>query len=220
MSDLKFFESSISMGAVSLNVRSTLVTLSSGLKILISPINFSIEQQSEIQKNPPDIIVAPNAFHHLNVPKARSLFPLAKTFASPALQKKRADINWDSYLDESTWPYRDELAILQIQGAPKYSEFLFFHKASKTLIVTDLLFNMKNLTTWKERLIFGLMGTYNKTAVSRLLLLMTKNQASLKASLIKALEFNFDRLVMAHGDIISENGKEHLSAALKERGLL
>lgn len=219
MQNLTFFESQIQMPLVQLSLRSTRVQLKTAT-VLISPIRFTDADLSELKMTPPDAIVAPNNFHHLYVSKAKTQFPGARLYAAPGLQEKRADVAWDETLAAESWPHQDELPLVHIQGMPKYNEVVFFHRASKTLIVTDLLFNLQNQHGWAAKFVFGLMGTLNRPAVSRLFKLVTKNRAQARNSIKEILKFDFENIVMAHGEIIQGNGKQIFEQACRKRGLL
>ena len=220
MSDLTFFESVVNMPLVSLTARSTLVPLKNNKFVLISPVKFDESQRSELLKANPEAIVSPSCFHHLFIKAAHDYLPEAKLYGAPGLQRKRADIKWDGILTENSWPYQDELKAIFIEGAPKINEVVFYHCDSKTLIVTDLLFNLKNLKSLPEKLVYGLMGTFNNPAVSRLVKLLMKDRKALKKSLKQVLDLDFDRLVMAHGEIIPTGGKKIISDALQARDLI
>lgn len=221
MNDLVFFENRISMPAGSeLSVRSTLVTLNSGYKILISPINFTPEQLEQLKTFKPNAIVAPNCYHHLFVNKAAEDLQIQSIYGACGLQKKRPDINWTAIIDDKTWSFGNELQCLQIAGAPKYNECVFYHSASKTLIVTDLLFNLKNLDNSFGNFIYKIFGTHNQPAVSRLLKILTTDKKALQTSIHKILELDFEKIVVAHGELITENAKQILKTAFESRGLI
>lgn len=220
MSDLTFFESVVNMPLVSLTARSTLVPLKNNKFVLISPVKFDEDQRSELLKANPEAIVSPSCFHHLFIKAAHDYLPEAKLYGAPGLQRKRADIKWDGILTENLWPYQEELKAIFIEGAPKINEVVFYHCDSKTLIVTDLLFNLKNLKSIPEKLVYGLMGTFNNPAVSRLVKVLTKDRKALKKSLQQLIALDFDRLVMAHGEVIPTGGKKIFTDALRARDLL
>ena len=220
MDALKFYESAINMGGgVMLPVRSTLVSFKSGRRLLISPLRFSEEQLNDLKKVAPDAIAAPNCFHHLFAKKAAEALGIKTLYAAPGLNFKRPDVAWTEILDEAMWPFHDELQLICVEGAPKVNECVFYHRESKTLIVTDLFFNFKNLPGGLKTLIYRVFGTFNRPASSRLLYFLVKDKQLFRESMQKILQLDFNRIVMAHGEILSENAKEILKAALAERGL-
>ena len=107
-----------------------------------------------------------------------------------------------------------------LEGAPAFNECVFFHKASRTLIVTDLLFNFKNLPSNLKMLPFKMFGTFNRPACSRLLKLFTRDKKLFKKNAARIFEWDFDKIAMAHGEVIESNAKDILKAALAERDLI
>ncbi|MGZ3690527.1 MAG: DUF4336 domain-containing protein [Pseudobdellovibrio sp.] len=220
MDELVFFENQLPVGPGLLFVRSTLVSLANGHKVLISPINFTEVHLEKLRELKPTAIVAPNCFHHLCVKDAAEKLNIKTLLAAKGLQQKRSDVAWTAEINEQTWPYQNDLEFYFVDGAPKYNECVFYHKKSKTLIVTDLVFNFKNLPLNSKTFFFKLVGTFNKPASSRLMKWLTKDKRLLKQSLEKILTLDFEKIVMAHGDIITENAKEILTRAFQERGLI
>jgi len=218
MSSLQFLESRLPSGP-KLPLRSTLVTLKSGHRILISPVNFTDAQLVGLKQFPPHALVAPNKFHHLYIKKAAENLSVSTIFIAPGLEKKRPDIEWPVILSDKTWIYQDELPMLVLQGMPSINECVFFHKETKTLIVTDFIFNLFDLPDKLSSLPFKILGTFNRPAISRLILLATKNKKALRTSVSEILKWDFDRLVMAHGKIVESGAKELFINAAKERGL-
>ena len=94
---------------------------------------------------------------------------------------------------------------------------LFFHPASQTLIATDLLFNLGPsrlrgaLTPW----ILRATGAYGRPAQSRLLRLLTKDRTRAARALQQALDWPFVRILMAHGDPITEDARGTLRTACR-----
>lgn len=219
MSSVQFFESQLPTGP-KLPLRSTLVTLKGGQKVLISPVLFDENQLAELKKSPPQALVAPNLLHHLYIKKAAEDLNVSNLFIAPGLKKKRPDIEWPIILGDKTWIYQEELPLHIIQGAPSLNECVFFHKESKTLITTDLFFNLSGLPDSLKSLPYKILGTFNRPAISRLMLLFIKNKTAFKNSMNEILKWDFDRLVMAHGKVIEAGAKEIFVNAAKERGLL
>ncbi len=93
-------------------------------------------------------------------------------------------------------------------------EIVFLHRPSRTLIVTDLLFHVVAAPSWKTRLLFRMAGVLGKLTTSRALRLLTTDRTALRASLAHILTRDFDRLVMAHGDIIDTGAKSRVQASV------
>lgn len=77
MSSVQLFDEFLGK-AKAISLRSTLVTLKSGHRVLISPIKFSGEQLHELKNNPPNALIAPNCFQHLYIKKASEYLRAAK----------------------------------------------------------------------------------------------------------------------------------------------
>lgn len=202
-----------------MSARSTQIILKSGQSLLISPIKFAESQIDEIKKNPVAALIAPNCFHHLHIQRASQILMVSNLHYAEGLQKKRADVKWTTVLSESTWPYNDEVKLICVGGTSKLNESVFYHIESKTLITTDLFFHFQNLKPKFKNLLFKIMGTFNKPAVSRLITFFANDKNLLKNDLKRILELDFENLVMAHGNVINGNAKEIFIKALKERGL-
>jgi hypothetical protein len=202
-----------------MSARSTQIVLKSGRSLIISPIRFTDAQLNEVSNHGPEALIAPNCFHHLHIQSASEKLSVTRLFYAEGLQQKRADIKWSNVLSENTWPYSDEVQLICVGGTPKLNEAVFFHKASRTLILTDLFFNLTNLKLTPLTLIYKLMGTFNRPAVSRLIGFLCKDKATLKKDLKRICDLDFENLVMAHGEVINGNAKEIFVNALKERGL-
>lgn len=215
MKNLSFLESVLKMPLMDLPVRSTLVNLSSS-KILISPGSKLSENQLSSVSGITDI-VAPNLLHCAGVPKAFHHFPYAKVWGVKNCFQQKPEIPWTHEISETTWPYSEELSLIPINGMPNISEIVFFHHSSKSIIVTDLCFNLdsKGIGSW---IILNIFGTYKKFGISRLFLKYLKDKEAFQKSLQNLLKHDFENIIMSHGRIVEGNGKEIFIKALKERG--
>ncbi len=77
-----------------------------------------------------------------------------------------------------SWPYQNEIEMLQLQGVPKVNEVVFFHKSTRSLVTTDLVFNIQKPKGWAAFIVLGLAGTYKKFGISRILLNIVKDQSA------------------------------------------
>lgn len=211
-SDLLFLDSSIKMPLMNLPVRSVLARLDSGASVLISPGSKLTPAQLR-EAAPVTDLVAPNTLHNAGMKQAREVYPQAKAWGPQGAGQPEV-------LSEERWPYTAEMPILALAGMPKVKEFILFHKKSKTLIVTDAAFNLQKTSGMGAWLILSLFGTYRKFGVSRFWLKFADDKEALAASLKKVFEWDFDNLVVSHGEALYGGAREKFQSACRERGLL
>lgn len=217
MDRLDFLDSEVDMPLMKLPVRTPVITLDKG-KIMISPGSRLSENQ---YRSIPDVtdIVAPNLFHCAGITSAAQFFPKASLWAPPGGKRLKPQISWTKEINEVSWPYQEQLPIIHIEGMPKVHEVLFFHRSSKSLIVTDLCFNLLESKGFGAWLILGLFGTYRKFGVSKFFLRFVKDRNLMTQSLTKLFSYDFENIVVSHGHNITGNAKKYLKEALLERGL-
>lgn len=161
-------------------------------------------------------IVAPNALHHLHFAAAAERFPSAERWIAPALARKRPDLAGCRLLeDEPPAAWAAELEQLRVEGAPKLDEVAFFHRASKTLIVTDLVFNVLEYRGWLSGLVFRMVGAHKRLAQSRAMRMLVRDRAAAAASARRILAWDFERVVMAHGEIVDRDARARMTEALR-----
>jgi len=145
-------------------------------------------------------VVAPSAYHHMFAGKFAARFRGAKLFGAPGVARKRPELMFEGMLtDGSAPPWSGEIDQVFIEGAPKLSEVVFFHRASRSLLVSDLFFNVTEPETWSTGLVLRMMGTYKRFARSRAWKLFCKDRQALKASVEKVLGWDFVRVLPGHG---------------------
>ena len=96
---------------------------------------------------------------------------------------------------------------------PKINETVFLHQASKTLIVTDLVFNISETQGW-SKFVWNVYGINHKFKVSPLFKFSIKNKKKFKESIQELLQWDFDNVILSHGNIILGNGKQLIENAL------
>lgn len=218
MNELKFLDSSIQMPLMSLPVRTVYVPLSEG-KILISPGSRLSRDHMKSLWHVSDL-VAPNLMHGGGIVRAHKIYHKAKVWGAPGSRKVKPKIPWTNELSVKDWPYQEELPMIQIEGIPRMRECVFVHKASGTLIVADLVFNLRRPRGFWSWVILNLFGTYDRFAVSRLFMRWVEGKEAFTQSMREIMKYDFDRIIMSHGSPVEKNGKNLLRAALAERGII
>jgi hypothetical protein len=203
-------------GGVHMPARMTVIRLADGRLVLHSPVALDDALAREIEAlGSPAWIVLPNRMHHLFAPACAARFPSARVLAAPGLREKIPALRVDEVLAEGKpEAFGGEIEAVIIEGAPEMNEVVFLHRPSRTLVVSDLLFNITRPEGLATKVLLTLVGTRGKLAKSRLWWRFTKDRAAWDASVKKALAWDFDRVIMAHGDVVVEDGQKRAARAL------
>ena len=198
--------------------RMTVVRLSSGGLWVCSPIQLSNALSGEIKAlGPVQHLVSPNMLHHLFLAEWVDAWPEAKLWAPPFLARRRRDLSFDGELTDAAEPaWEKDIDQLIFRGSFALEEVIFFHRASRSAIITDLVqkFDPATLRGWRGLLmrLDGLVGPEGSTP--RELRLTFWNRRAACEALRKALGWNPQRLIIAHGQWVRENGREALARSL------
>jgi hypothetical protein len=198
-----------------LPLRSTVLTLSGGGLAIVSPVAFDDAVAARIDAlGPVELLVAPSKLHHLHVAAAHARWPKARVHAVAGLREKRRDLHIDAEIEGERALDADLLAI-PIEGVPSFGEHVFLHRPSRTLVVTDLVFHVQASRGWLTPLVLRMMGAPRGTlGQSRAWRWAAKDRGALAASLRRVLALDFDRLVVAHGEVIETGAKAALERAM------
>lgn len=200
--------------------RMTIIRLANNELFIHSPIKADSELISQVSKlGTVKFLVSPNKIHHLFLQDWAKVFPDAKVYASPGLREKRKDIDFTADLKdspESEW--QDEIDQLIFKGSKAMQEVVFFHRASKTLILTDLIENFdENYFSGFKGLIAklsGIVAPNGKTPIDwRLSFFFGKKQA--RECFEKILAWKPERIIVAHGKNIETDAIGFLKKSFK-----
>jgi hypothetical protein len=212
--DLWVADQPLSVLGIQLGTRMTVVRLGSHGLFIHAPIALTPALQRELDDiGPVQAVVAPSAMHHLHIGDYMRAYPSAQFFAAEGVAKKRPELRFHGVLgDRPEFLWGSDLDQLPIHGCPKTNEVAFYHRASRTLIVTDWLFNFTHSKSLLTRLYLRLAGAWGGPRQSRLLRSFITDRNAAVASTDRMLGWDFDRVIVCHGDIIPTGGH----AALRE----
>jgi hypothetical protein len=208
-------ERPLRFGGLQVGTRMTVIRLSSGGLFLHSPVRLEPALAAALDTfGRPRFVVAPNRFHHLFAGDYVAAYPACELFVAPGLERKRPDLKIAGVLDDTAHPgWAGEIDQVLIRGVPLMNEVVFLHRATRTLLTSDLVFNIGRespaLTRWGFRLLGG-YGRFGTTVIERLLV---RDRAAARASLERVLAWDFDRVVLAHGQVLEHGGVEGLRRA-------
>lgn len=191
------------MGWFPYPTRMAVVRLRGGGLWVWSPIALDdalVEQVAAL--GPVQHLVAPNKLHHLFLTPWRERFPAARLQLAPGLAKKRPDLAAGGELGDAPDPaWAGELDQVVFRGSFALEEVVFFHRASRTALVCDLVqrFDPARATGLSGAVmrLWGLVGEAGSTPREwRASFVRRKPARAAKRTL---LSWDPERLVVAHG---------------------
>jgi hypothetical protein len=192
--------------------RMTVMRLAGKRLLLHSPVALDAGLRAELDAlGDVRFAVAPNRVHHLYAGAVARAYPDARLWIGPGLERKRPDLVYEAILtDDAPEEWRDEVAQVFFRGRPYENEVTFFHRPSRTLILCDLAFNFGPGTAASTRLLMRLIRSYGRFGPSTLDPWLIRDRRAARESLERILEWNFDRVIVAHGDVLERGGHELL----------
>jgi hypothetical protein len=195
--------------------RMTVIRLENGGLWLHSPIPLSPELRKQLAElGSVEFIVAPSKTHHLFVAEYVQAFPHARLFGAPGLTVKRPDLKGMSELTENIEPeWQADLEQVFFAGIPFGNETVWFHKATRTLILTDLCQWWQGDLNFGARLYASLTGVRKQMDVPKTIRWLTKDKRAAHVSAQKILAWPIERVVMAHNAIVEQDAHASLTRA-------
>jgi hypothetical protein len=149
---------------------------------------------------------------------AAALFPAARRFARPGLEKKRPDLAGCEPLTEVPDPlWVGTLEHVSIGGMPKLEEVALFHRPARTLLLFDLCFHLTaaspgmdhTLTRWLMRM----NGAFDRFGPSRIARSLMRDRAQVREAVARLRALAPRRIVVAHGAPVEEDADRALESA-------
>jgi uncharacterized protein DUF4336 len=192
--------------------RMTVIRLPGGRLLLHSPVVLDDHLRNELDALGRVLYaVAPNRVHHLYAGDVAKVYPKARLWVGPGLERKRPDLSFVAVLgDDPPEEWRDDVWQTFFRGRPYENEVVFLHRPSRTLILCDLAFNIGPRTATVTRLLMKLIRSYGRFGPSKLDPWLIKDRVAARQSLERILAWDFDRVVVAHGEILESGGREAL----------
>jgi hypothetical protein len=213
--DLFVMDVPFRMGGMELGGRMTVMRLPDGGLWLHSPVKMDAAARGAVDAlGPVRFLVAPNVMHHVFLGDWAAAYPSAKVLAPAGLRQKRKDLRIDVELsDVMDVGQSPDIELLLAHGIPKLEEFVFLHRPSRTLLMTDLAFNIHDSSSWLTRTYLKLCKAYGRLAPTWLLKSMVKDKAALRSWRDRVLTWDFDRVVPCHGQVLESGGRDAMREA-------
>jgi hypothetical protein len=211
-------------GLIPIPVRMTVVRLNSGAMWLHSPTQWSEDLQRDVENlGPVRHLIAPNPFHWSFIRQWRAHCPNARVAAAEGTKNR-----WlvrmkgpaiDSEIADNPLPdWADDFDQLMVRGRFSFQEIVFFHRVSRTAILTDLVANLDphKLATWQRPGVsaMGSLGPVGKAPwYARTAYRMNRPQSGSAAARVIAM--NPERVIFNHGQWFTRDGAVQLAASLR-----
>lgn len=198
--------------------RMAVLRLGDGGLALWSPIAPSPELQAAVMAlGPVRFLMAPNTLHHVFIGDWQRAFPEAHLLASPGLAKKRSDLRIDAELGDAkvaAWAGEINHVVLHTTLTV---EAVFFHRASSTVLFTDLIQQLPKgwYSGWRALVARLDLMTAAEPSVPRKFRLAFKDRRAARASVQRILAWPAQTLIMAHGPIVTANAAAAIARAFQ-----
>jgi hypothetical protein len=209
---------------INIGSRMSVVRLSSGALVLISPIELNAQDCQMLDSlGSVGHIIAPNLFHHFSIGSTQKLYPNAQTWGVAGLTEKCPDLLVDQQLPNSG-SFEDTLEYcsfngfrtLMPSGVKPANETVFYHRPTRTLILTDVAYNFDENNTLGTRFAAQvLLGSYKTLMPSRFEKLATRDKTQVETSVQRVLDWDFDRVIPGHGSVVETGGKVQFEAGYR-----
>lgn len=204
-------------------VRMTVIRLGSGEVWLHSPTRFNAALRREIDKlGLIRHLIAPNIAHWTFLKEWQRHCPEAVTWAAPKLkeraQVRKSGMRLDRDLDaRAPEAWAGDIEQMIIAGGGGFREVAFFHKPTRTLVLTDLVVNLEPaklpLATRTFAKLAGMLAPDGKApAYLRVIIRLRRREAAAVAA--QVLGWGPDRVIFAHGRWFERDGTAALRRSL------
>ncbi|RGP35550.1 DUF4336 domain-containing protein [Pseudotabrizicola alkalilacus] len=199
--------------------RMAVIRLTNGDLVLWSPVALTNELRAEIEAlGRIRYLIAPNSLHHTFLADWHHAFPEAGVFAPPGLREKRPDIPFTGEFGSTALPgWAGEIDVVVVRGNRITTEAVFFHRASRTALFTDLLqqFPPGWFTGWRALVARLDLMVRTEPTVPRKFRLAFTDRAAAREGLRQILEWPTGKVLIAHGKPVTEDGQAFLKRAFR-----
>lgn len=205
----------VRFGFIPLPHRMTIIRLANGRLFIHSPTKLTSQTRNGLAAlGEVDYIGAPSWWHDMFLGEYVDAFPDAKLCGPLVLVKCYPRLSFEVILGGGPSPWQDEIDEFYVDQMRLFlDEFVFFHKRSRTLIVADLVHNLSDHAPVFTKWAYKLHGAYPGCSIPRFYRLAPKDRRHLRRCVDRILEWDFERLIVGHSNVIVDNPKACLRGA-------
>lgn len=204
------------------STRATIVRLNSGDIWVHSPTKLTKGLRAQVAElGPVRHLVAPNWIHYAYLTEWQEAFPGVTTWAAPGVAKRAAQNGLDLHIDHrlGDTPPEDWAADFEqmiVEGSSVHREAVFFHKPTRTLILTDLIenFESRNLPLWMIPIakLVGISDPHGSMPRD-MRATFHGGRHQLRAAVQRMIGWDPERVILAHGRWYETDGTAELKRA-------
>jgi len=160
-------------------------------------------------------ILVPNMYHTMDISWAAETFPQAEILCTTPLVEKlhKKGLQGLTILPSSLPEELIEHVSFKIMESVKHTEVECYHAESKSLILTDILFNLSMKDRGVLERVFHKLNQSDRFGPSRIFKsFFMLNRDVLLEEIDELLSLDFETIIVSHGDIITEHAKEKLES--------
>lgn len=214
-------------GSMPFPTRMTVVRLHDGSMWCHSPIAPDEGLFAEIDAlGPLHHLVSPNLLHYASIAAWKRRYPHAAAWASPGVRERAAaqhiEVAFDADLaDAPPQAWTPDLDQVRFRGSRVIEEFVFFHRASATLILADLIenFEREKLTRGMRWLAWlgGVLDPDGKAPLDMRMTFMGRKRLA-SEGFDRIMAWHPQQVILAHGRCYERNAETELRRAFRWLG--
>jgi hypothetical protein len=207
------------------STRATVIRLANGDLWVHSPTRLTPGLRAEIEAlGPVRHLIAPNWLHYAHLADWQAAWPGALAWGAPGVAERAAKNGLALHIDhplqgrQAEAPWAGQIGQLVVRGSRLHQEAVFFHEASRTLIVTDLIeaFETAKLPVWMRPIVWlaGVDDSDGKMPPD--MWWSFRDKAALAEDVETMIGWGPRRLILAHGRWYEKGGAAELERAFRK----
>jgi hypothetical protein len=201
--------------------RMTVIKLPDGGLFVHSPTSLTDALAEQIlETGPVRFLIAPNTLHYWWIPDWKRRYPSATVYAAPGLEESaNRSLPIDQILGDvppAGWAGIVEQTIVH---GDMLTEVVFFHRPSRTLVLTDLIENFEpwRFRSWLYRFVMRLFGAADPDGKAPVDMQLTfwRHRKEVRAAVERMIAWEPERIIIAHGRWYEGNCAAELRRAFR-----